>query len=71
MQVKVPSGISAVTSLRLLPRAPASLSMRLLLGLRRFAGTFTDISPVRYLPVSDFGFAMISGGVPSATIWPP
>ena len=29
------------------------------------------ISPVRYLPVSDFGFAMISSGVPSATISPP
>ena len=53
MQVKVPSGISAVTFLRLLPFAPTTLSMRLFDALAALGGTFTDISPVRYLPVSD------------------
>ena len=52
-QVKRPSGISAVTFLRLLPRAPTSFSARPLLGLRRLAGTGTDGSPVRYWPVSE------------------
>jgi hypothetical protein len=50
MQVKVPSGISAVTFLRLLPAAPTSLRLLPFCGLRRLPGTFTLISPVRYLP---------------------
>ena len=70
-QVKVPSGISAVTSLRLLPRAPTRLSIRLFIGLRRFAGMRTAISPVRYLPVSEAGSAMICDGSPFETISPP
>ena len=46
-QVKDPSGISAVTFLRLLPRAPVIFSMRPFWGLRRLAGTGTDSSPFR------------------------
>ena len=39
--VKVPSGISAVTFFRLLPRAPTTLMRRPFFGLRRSAGTAT------------------------------
>ena len=38
MQVKRPSGISAVTFFRLLPRAPTTVSTLPLIGLRRFFG---------------------------------
>ena len=47
MQVKVPSGISAVTFFRLLPRAPTTFSTRPGWALRRLAGTGTDLRPVR------------------------
>ncbi len=70
-QVNVPSGISAVTFFRLLPRAPEILSIRPFCGLRRFGGTGTESSPVRYLPVSEFLSPITSAGVPCATISPP
>ena len=69
-QVNRPSGISAETFFRLLPRALMTLMVRRWFGGLR-SGIATDISPVRYLPVSDFGFFMISAGVPCATMWPP
>ena len=46
-QVKAPSGISAVMSFRLLPRAPTSFSILPFAALRRCAGTGTESSPVR------------------------
>ena len=49
--VKVPSGISAVTSFRLLPRAPTTLMRRPFLPGRRAAGVAISSSPDRYLPV--------------------
>ena len=69
-QVNSPSGISAETFFRLLPRALTTLMVRRWFGGRR-SGISTDNSPVRYLPVSDFGLRMMSSGVPWATIWPP
>ena len=63
MQVNRPSGISAVTFFRLLPRAPMSLSVRDGLIGRR-SGMAISRAPVRYWPVSDFGLAMMSIGVP-------
>ncbi len=71
-QVNRPSGISAVTFLRLLPRAPDELERRGPCGAcGAGGGTGTVRSPVRYWPVSESGFAMMSAGVPSATISPP
>ena len=63
MQVNRPSGSSAVTFLRLLPRAFTTLMVRRRLGARR-SGTAMVRTPVRYWPVSDFLFAMMSAGVP-------
>ena len=54
-QMNVPSGKTTSTFLRLLPRAPMSLSIRPFCGLRRCGGVGTPISPLRYLPVNDFG----------------
>ena len=56
-QVNRPSGISAVTFFRLLPRALTTLSVRRELRARR-SGTGTTISPERYLPVHEFGAAI-------------
>ena len=70
-QVKVPSGISAVTFFRLLPRAPTTLMRRSFFSSRRAGGIGISSSPVRYLPVIELGLAMISAGVPSAMMWPP
>src|SRR5262249_6627040 len=69
-QVNRPSGISAVTFFRLLPRAFTTLMVRRWFGGRR-SGTSTASSPGGYLPVSDFGLRMISAGGPSAAILPP
>ena len=69
-QVNRPSGISAVTFFRLLPRAPASRSTRCGFFGRR-SGTAISRAPERYWPVSEFGLAMMSAGRPWATIWPP
>ena len=60
-QVNSPSGISAETFFRLLPRALITLMVRRWFGGRR-SGISTDNSPVRYLPVSDFGLFMMSAG---------
>ena len=72
MQVKVPTGISPVTSFRLLPRAPRSRSAS---SSARSAGdapgSGSPARPIRYWPVRLFGLAMMSAGVPSATTWPP
>ena len=70
MQVKRPSGISAVTFFRLLPRALTTLMVRRGLSARR-SGTAIVRAPVRYWPVSECLFAMMSAGVPAATISPP
>ena len=56
MQVNRPSGISAVTFLRLLPRALTTFSARRVLRGRR-SGIGTTSSPERYLPVIEFGVA--------------
>ena len=53
-QVNRPSGISAVTFLRLLPRALTTFIARRAFGGRR-SGTGTISSPERYLPVSERG----------------
>ena len=60
-QVNSPSGISAETFLRLLPRALMTLMVRRWFGGLR-SGIATDNSPVRYLPVSDFGLLHDLGG---------
>ena len=70
MQVNTPSGISAVTSFRLLARAPTTFSV-LPLGLRRFLGIGIWRTPVRYCPVMLSALAMIASGVPWATMCPP
>jgi hypothetical protein len=70
MHVNVPSGISADTRLRLLPRAPVTFSALPLPG-RRFAGTCICRIPTRYCPVTLSGLRITSSGVPSATISPP
>ena len=70
MAVNRPSGISAVTFFRLLPRALTTLMVRRLLGARR-SGIGTLSSPDRYLPVHDAGAAMMSSTEPSAMMWPP
>ena len=69
-QVKVPTGISPVTPFRLLPRAPVIFSRFLPIG-RRFSGTGTSRSPMRYWPVMESFDAMMSAGVPSAITSPP
>ena len=66
--VKVPSGISAETFLRLLPVAPVMARRRPFAAGRRSSGTSMPRAPERYWPVSEAGFAMISSGVPSATM---
>ena len=71
MQVKVPTGISAVTPLRLLPVAPTTRSTFFLLIGRRFSGTSISRVPTRYCPVMLLGLFMMSCGVPSAQISPP
>src|SRR5208282_4300119 len=63
-------GISALMFFRLLPRAPTTRSTRCGLFGRR-SGTAISRTPLRYSPVSEFGLAMMSAGVPSATMWPP
>ncbi len=70
-QTKRPTGISTVTSLRLLPRAPTT--RRLFAASRRWrrAGTAIDLRPERYCPVSEAGLRSISVGVPCATTSPP
>ena len=55
-QQKVPSGISAVMSFRLLPRAPTTRRICPGWPVRRFGGTGIWRLPVRYWPV------MLSGG---------
>ena len=69
--VKVPSGMSAVTFFRLLPRAPTILMRRFFFISRRDGGTGISSSPDRYFPVMEFGLAMTSRGVPWAITWPP
>ncbi len=71
MQVKRPSGISAVTFFRLLPVAPTTLMLLPFFGWRRKAGMGISRVPERYCPVSELGSAMISAGVPLAMTWPP
>ena len=51
MQVKRPSGISAVTFFRLLPRAPTTRSTFWSEIGRRSSGTGISRVPVRYWPV--------------------
>ena len=69
-QVNSPSGMSAEIFFRLLPRAPTTRSTRCGFFGRR-SGTAISRTPLRYSPVSDAGLAMISAGVPWATMLPP
>src|SRR5712671_5083370 len=69
-QVNRPSGISAVTFLRLLPRALMTLSVRRRSRGRR-SGTGTTRRLERYCPVIDPGVAIRSATEPCATTWPP
>src|SRR3982751_5818751 len=71
MQVKVPTGISAVTSFRLLPRAPMTRSTFFFEIGRRSSGTAISRAPERYWPVRLRGLAMMSAGLPSAITSPP
>ena len=68
-QVTTPSGNFTVMLRRLLARAPRTVSQPD--GERRKSGMGTRRRPLRYAPVSDAGLAMISAGVPAATICPP
>ncbi len=70
-QVNRPSGISAVTFFRLLPVAPTTRSRLPFCGGRRKSGIGISRAPDRYWPVSDFGLAMTSSGVPLAMTSPP
>ena len=63
-QVNSPSGISAETFFRLLPRALIDLDGAAMVRRPPLGDRAPTISPVRYLPVSDFGLRMISAGVP-------
>ncbi len=69
--VNRPSGMSTVMFLRLLARAPLTVSRRPRVGLRRSLGAAICLKPVRYCPVRLFGLAITSSGVPSATTSPP
>ena len=69
--VNRPDGISRSTFLRLLPRAPFSLSISLRLGTWRFAGTSIRFLPDRYCPVSERGAFRMSASLPCATTSPP
>ena len=64
-QQSTPSGKDASMFLRLLARAPFTVSQPL--GLRCAAGSGTLRAPERYCPVREAGFAMTSAGVPQAT----
>ncbi len=70
-QVKVPSGISALTFFRLLAVAPTIFRLVSCAPCGVLAGHRIWRMPVRYWPVRLAGFAMTSSGVPSATTWPP
>ena len=67
IQVKRPTGILAVTFLRLFPVAPLMVIQRPS-GLRRFSGTAIFFLPDKYSPVKELGLFSISVGVPCATI---
>ena len=69
-QVKIPSGKSTVTFLRLWCVAPTTVRLPPL-ARRRVAGTAIVSRPDRYAPVRERGWAAISAGVPSATTLPP
>ena len=72
-QVKVPSGMLAVTFCRLLSVAPLTVSQRppLAGGSRRTLGIGIWRKPERYWPVRLALLRITSSGVPSATTWPP
>ena len=70
-QVNRPSGISAVTFFRLLPRALIDLERAARVARRGARGSAPISSPDRYLPVSEFGSAISSSACPAATISPP
>ena len=62
--VNMPIGMSAVTFFRLLPRAPTTRMRLFFFGWRRAGGVAISSSPDRYLPVIEFGLAMMSRGEP-------
>ena len=70
-QVNVPSGISASTFLRLLPRAFFTVMHLPAFVVRRFFGTGTCLVPARYCPVRLFLAEIIFAGAPCAIILPP
>ena len=69
MQVIIPSGMFTSMFFRLFSRAP--LIVRNPVGFLRSSGTGILILPLKYAPVIDFGFFMISCAVPQATTSPP
>ena len=68
--VSVPYSTFADTLLRLFAVQPKILKAPRR-GFLRFPGSSIMRLPVRYAPVSESGFAMISAGVPAATTSPP
>ena len=72
-QVKVPSGMLAVTFCRLFSLAPLTVSQRppLAGGSRRTLGIGTWRKPERYWPVRLALLRITSSGVPSAMTLPP
>ena len=68
MQVKRPSGISAVTFFRLFSRAPMTVSTLRFVGRAALASASgSGARPRGTAPVRLSGFAMMSSGVPCAT----
>ncbi|CNV10409.1 Uncharacterised protein [Salmonella enterica subsp. enterica serovar Bovismorbificans] len=71
IQVNSPTGSVRVTSFRLLPRAPVSLSTFSGFAGTRCFGTSILRLPLMYWPVSDSGTAIMASSGPSATTSPP
>ena len=69
MQVITPNGISTSIFFKLFSLAP--LIVRKPVGFLRSFGTGIWILPLRYAPVTESGFCMISSAVPHATTCPP
>ena len=68
-QVITPTGNFTLTFLRLFSAAPRTSTQPA--GLRRFDGIAICFRPLRYAPVKESSFCMISCAVPCATTSPP
>ena len=68
--ISLPSGNSTLRFFRLFSSAPVMVIF-FPLPLRLSNGTGTNFLPDKYCPVSDFGLASTSSGVPAAITSPP